>query len=865
MLYKASYRLINLLLLVLLPVGVMAEGTVSTDTVAAVTSAEKVNTASHVQVLVEKVLAVDKVDADKTVKNIVNKAHDKNVEPIADKTKVTIKAHATADKLGVAKAIELVAPASVTHGIMLAKKSDDTLTHVLHEQKVSSLHKHQPVSEMKLSSFLNHSEQVIRLNGSYDSVAATIPVSKRVVVESMKLHLVFSNSLSLAKLRSQLRFRFNERVIGQVKLDPEYPEGEIDLMIPLALIHEGNNTLTLESSLYTPINMPSFGASELWAEIDAKRSTLTLMSQPRSIELKFSVLQDLVRGSSWNGHYPLSVLMAQEKPSDVLLNAASNAVQGMALLTEGMPVDVRVAHAEKTRLSKGEGALSQLYTPFDDIDGVLIGTYEQLEHVLGSGVIDASVADEQLLLKYHPLDASSFVLVVAGKTESDVLSAARHFTLMNLPLANRDHISFNSSNVVSDEAVKRSSKVLKPMMRYNFSQLGIENSVLKKTGDYIDLPLRMPADLFAIKDNHVEVSFHFAYSPGMAAGSKIKILLNGAFQYAIPTDDLNGMLISKYLVKLPLRSLKKGMNTLRIVSTVLPGELALKNDILRKNIKISIYSDSIVRIPDMSQYARLPDLSMFEDTGYPYVEHEPSKIALAAANDTNLAVALTLAGKMSQLQKRPTPELTLTSNYNSKVEGSVILVGSLDEIEPEVITISPFQRKGGGFLLPVVDPYSDQGVPHNFVTTMVGFEHVIDAFSRTSNAAQDLQFLDMNDHAVLSQFEMPWSAGDSLTLFTTADSESLLAAVYKLVDPQLWSDLRGDTFIWTIAEDMGTSAGYSLELSDEYHTGSLSLPGKVAYYAISYPAYLIVGVMFLVIFLTWVTRRLMILQHKDRL
>jgi len=828
---------------------------------------EQVNSEPHAQQLANKAAVVDKAAVGKPIEKPANKAQTKLDTPMVEKMKAgAVENHVTA-KLSAAKSIETIAssPIAVKPEVQTAEKTADSLVSVLHEQKVRSLHKHQPVSEMKLSSFLNHRKSVIRLNGSYDSVEATIPVSKRVVVESMKLHLVFSNSLSLAKLRSQLRFRFNGRVIGQVKLDPEYPEGEIDLMIPLALIHEANNKLTLESSLYTPINMPSFGASELWAEIDATRSTLTLMSQPRSIELKFSVLQDLVRGSSWNGHYPLSVLMTEKQPSDTLLNAASNAVQGMALLTEGMPVDVRVAHAEKLGLSKGEGALSQLYTPFDDIDGVLIGTYKQLEDVLGVGVIDASVADEQLLLKYHPLDASSFILVVAGKTEADVLSAAKHFTLMNLPLANRDHISFNHFNAISEDVVKRSSKVLKPMMRYNFSQLGIENTELKKTDDYIDLPLRMPADLFAIKDNKVEVSFHFAYSPGMASGSKITVLLNGAFQYAIPTDDPNGMLISKYLVKLPLRSFKKGGNTLRIVSTVLPGELALKNDILRKNIKITMYSDSIVRIPDMSQYARLPDLSMFEDTGYPYVEHEPSKIVLAAANDTNRAVALTLTGKMAQLQARPTPELTLTSEFSSKAAGSVILVGSLDEVKHEVIDISPFQRKGGGFLLPVVDPYSDEGIPHNMVTTMVGFEHVIDAFSRTSNATQDLQFLEMSDHAVLSQFEMPWSPGDSLTLLTTADSALLPDAVYKLVDPQLWHDLRGDTFIWTLADDMEVSAGYSLELSDEYHTGSLSLLGKVAYYAISYPAYLIAGVIFLVLFLTWVTRRLMILHHTDRL
>ena len=56
----------------------------------------------------------------------------------------------------------------------------------------------------------------LRLANGTDQVTAVIPISSRSAVTGINIHIKFINSISLSKDRSQIRFRFNGQVIGQV-------------------------------------------------------------------------------------------------------------------------------------------------------------------------------------------------------------------------------------------------------------------------------------------------------------------------------------------------------------------------------------------------------------------------------------------------------------------------------------------------------------------------------------------------------------------------------------------------------------------------------------------------------------------------
>jgi len=151
-------------------------------------------------------------------------------------------------------------------------------------------------------------------------------------------------------------------------------------------------------------------------------------------------------------------------------------------------------------------------------------------------------------------------------------------------------------------------------------------------------------------------------------------------------------------------------------------------------------------------------------------------------------------------------------------------------------------------------------VPYNSVTRAVGFEKIVEAFAREGRKAGDLQKLDMTRYGLLSEFQSPWTSGSTYSLLVAGDATQLSDSAYRLVDGSVWSKLGGDTTIWPLNNN-GAAKVTSLKLSDEYHVGELSLIGKIAYFAITSPLYLLLMVVGLALLLTWITRRLLMIHH----
>lgn len=209
----------------------------------------------------------------------------------------------------------------------------------------------------------------LHLSYDHDRKRFILPLSSRLQTRALRLHLVFANSVSLSHERSQLRIRFNGLVAGQVQLDPAYPSGAIDLTIDGHHLHEGDNIVQFETSLSAPGQDSAVPSSELWVEIDSAASTLTLVADRQPVVLQLSGLRNLVSASRWQGSaYPLGLALVSDTPSDALLDAASFAVQGIALLAGEMPLQVHNAAA-----------------PLPDRDTLLIGTFAALNDLLGEG------------------------------------------------------------------------------------------------------------------------------------------------------------------------------------------------------------------------------------------------------------------------------------------------------------------------------------------------------------------------------------------------------------------------------------------------------------------------------------------------
>jgi len=698
-----------------------------------------------------------------------------------------------------------------------------------------------------------HDGEVVRLSDANDKKIINVFISSRQNVESIVVHIDFTNSISLSSGRSQLRFRFNGHIVGQAKLDPIFPSGGLDLKIPGSYVKNGDNELIIESSLHTGKANSALYSSELWAEIDVKTSSVTIQTNTRVIEATLAALPELVRGGVNRGYYPLILQMAEESPADGLLNAAAVAVQGLAQYTGNVPVKVA------TTLS-----LSDVEADKPAVDRLLIGTFEQLSDVIDMDKLSDAMVDTdaaQLIATYpHPVYKHCFMLVIAGQTVADVQQAAMRFASMDTSV---EMVSALASKGLSSEQIVDGDQRdgVQQNMRYTFEQLGLSSTELHGVKDAAEVTVKMPPDLFAISDEDVDLIVHFSYSAGLGQGSSISVLLNGEFQQSIALDSATGMLIKDYKIKIPLRAFERGNNTIRLQGNLVPGPSAKEHEYMAKAINVTIFEDSVVRIPSLSHYVRMPDLDLLKRTGFPYVREAATQsvLYLTAVDEVHISAAMMMIAKISQVHESVVKGLLLTRSLSTPETRNIIVLGTTSEVSDQYWQASSIRKDGESFWFSPTDAFATEGVPYNPLTTMIGFEHMVEAFTRSASKAGTMQQLDMQHHGLVSQFESPFHEESTVTLIA---AESLAAGVAQLVLPQVWDGLNKDTVIWEL-ESEKLSAVHAYKLSDEYFTGELSLPGKIAYMSITSPLFLFGLVFALIVLLTWLTRA-MVHHHRHK-
>ena len=92
----------------------------------------------------------------------------------------------------------------------------------------TSINQHSSV--LTLSDLMPSSEQII-LRTDNSEYNLFLPLSPRIQVDKIKLHLEYTNSISLLEGRSQLGVLINDIVIAQLPLKPEQAKGIVDINV----------------------------------------------------------------------------------------------------------------------------------------------------------------------------------------------------------------------------------------------------------------------------------------------------------------------------------------------------------------------------------------------------------------------------------------------------------------------------------------------------------------------------------------------------------------------------------------------------------------------------------------------------------
>lgn len=717
--------------------------------------------------------------------------------------------------------------------------------------------------EKPLSSFTRSEvERFLFLRQTEAAHPFSVSVPPRIQPESMVVHVVFTNSNSLIKNRSQLRLRMNGGIFAQASLDPELPDGEIDVSVPLQLIKSGLNDLSLEVAQHYQDECEDPGSPELWTSIDLEASSIRLTGNFKPVEEKVGVIDHLLAHTGWNPYEITFVPLSSEKEH---LHAGTLLAQGIGLRARDQVVMIT---SESFGDSGRDRAALMATAPGKDL--VVFGTDEEMAALFGASNRSESALGS-IFLRARKNDPGHFILGVSGRDGAALSETARAFAWSTAPVNNQADVEIFEVKSAGVEAYS-SRYATRPGRIYSFADLGYETTTMKGLVDNSRLKLWLSPDLFALAHSKVELSLHFTYGPSMRHDSVLNLYHNGKFVRGMSLGDDRGLTIQSFRISLPLSSFRPGINEFEFESrmrTVSGTNCETGNT---DNLLLTIFDDSTISIPEADHFIAMPNLQLLTNTGFPYLGDDGSSplIQIDSLTSAMLGSAWTLAAKIGQLKE--TPVNTLTVATDSANQANVFRLSVLKMIEPELWQKAPLNLGEKGVINhPTLANPDTLGVQlstwrHKLGLLLNGAE-TVPYTPKTVGSADIRQSFDLVNSAAMMQFENPDYPLGTLSLVVADDEGKLLSAMHSLV--HLWPKLHGaegNLLVWASQSEHADASywGASLEV-DYYHIGSMPEWKRISYFAIQYPAFLIM--LLLVIFLvmalvtSWVLRRYQEKEH----
>ncbi|MDY0049435.1 MAG: cellulose biosynthesis cyclic di-GMP-binding regulatory protein BcsB [Halothiobacillaceae bacterium] len=644
----------------------------------------------------------------------------------------------------------------------------------------------------------------IELRGADARYAMKLPIPQRLAIEEGKLEMVYTNSISLIP-RSQLAVTLNERVLAQLPVKADEPDHAARITLPLEGLRPGYRDLGFRAAQHYTLECEDPSAPELYSQVDAVQSVLRLKVKRRALAPSLARLGDVFDRKLWLDRYALQLMVPTgglESHED-MRQAAAQISQSIANIFDYLPVSVQVHEL------RAQGATHDPHQRFYGVqlsdgawDGILLGTRDQLAPFLSESIL-AQIKEGYIGLFPSDQDASRYILVISGTTPAEVREAATVLNLPGIALPDRQDISISELRL--DQGFQRTQPAQIDKGWISFANLGFRTLTMK--GMYAQ-PARL--EFWAFREMldparpFIELQLNYAYGAGFDKKSALNVMLNGNFVQALPLQDLKGEQIFRAKVRIPTIALRPGVNELQFMPTVTGIDLGgACQPLFTENLLVSIFEDSRIELPPISDYMRLPDLGLFGKTGLPYTRLADGLgigVMVGDMKPETLGSALTLIAKLRQTHKGPLTSLRFLSSKDATTGlDGLIVVGSAaalpEAIREEMTAFLPAQR------------WQTVGIGTRKSTDIKeGAKRWLD-----QPLAPFMQLAQVNDPAtgelILSEglgrsaalVQYVSKTGNTpVTVLTAADPTHLLQGASRLVEHTTWGMLDGSALLWSM-------------------------------------------------------------------
>lgn len=513
------------------------------------------------------------------------------------------------------------------------------------------------------------------LQGERDRVTLPLFLPDRWASPPPGVRITFTNSADVMPESSSLTLGINGKPAVRLPVRAATQPLSVEIGLPAGLLQPGRNTLSFDVEHTHRVRCGISDSYQLWTRVDPLRSGITFPGTATAIVP--STIDEFVLDPRTIGK-PLELLVPGGPIEEERLAQGALIAEALALRLNG-----RAPHVVARSLTPGRGASALLSGLPDGAassgKAVLFGTAQALDGVLAPSLAARITGP---FAEVVPNGSGTSVLVVSGRTESDVARAA-------LSLAGLIE--------------RNAGRELAPGTTHRLGELGYVEQEAVALHHKADVDLLLPVDALAGLNAPLALSLSFAYAAGLPDGAEVNIYVNERWGARLGLDRRKGALLREVPVTLPGRLLRPGQNRLTFEAR-LGSDSSTGCAPTGAGPLFVLFADSTLRLPDYIRLARAPDLRLLADSAFPLTGRSDSRMAamLVTARDTHtVSAAWTLAARLAQAAGTPLTDLAwrFSAQYGDE---DVIVVGPSPTIPmafgsaASLPLPAPLQLAGGG-------------------------------------------------------------------------------------------------------------------------------------------------------------------------
>ena len=536
------------------------------------------------------------------------------------------------------------------------------------------------------------------LSGERDRQVYTVRLQPELLATRARLVVTYMNSIELMPDGSFMTAWVNGVPVAQAPLIAYDAPLRVRIEFPADLLVPGSNEIEFTVDQVHRIACTIDTTYELWTRIDPEQTYLEIDSQATTSIPTLATL-DRALAATRNVDEPLAVMMPGGVVTPAQLGWGAAVTQGYALrIGDDAPI---VEAMEVPRLAPETVVpSSELLFPgldqrgFEHRRAALVGTRDQLTGIIGESIRSAI---QGAFLGVYPMevDRSRYVVVISGLDDVEVSQAAQVFAEPGQALPSRSGILVR--DIGPPLPREEGPPVLVQQERtYRLSDLGYATRLFGGLRQVIDIPVRMPSDLFVGDDSVVEIRINAAYAPNLGPGAIINVFANGEIGAAYRLNNPEGEILQDRLVNMPMRLFRPGRNLIQIEVKLPAGPGVVTcpgspNVPAEDRIRFTLFDDTTFSFPGLPRLATLPDLRTTAMTGFPYHrERQPTPFDFYVTDRTSQTIssAWIAIGKIAQAAGEPL-RAQGRFRFPDDPELDMVIVGPISQLPSAIVTAAP--------------------------------------------------------------------------------------------------------------------------------------------------------------------------------